>query len=768
MQELKFLQDLAAVLAAAGIAGWLCQRIRLSVTSGYLLAGVLLGPAGVIPLVSNTGTLRLLSQIGLIFLMFSIGQNLGIKQLRRCGIASLTAMAVSTALLFTVCRGIGHLIGLDEVGGLLLAGLFINSSSVIIGRLLRESGRFHRTSGQAAMFQTLLEDFNVIILLSLLSSQLHNQQGASVPVLQELGAFASFVVLLAILALLFIPRILHLLQQSVRPELRNVVLAAVLVGAAVISRQAGYSFALGAFVLGMAVAGTPDRPQIEKAFSGLSDLFGAVFFVSIGMLIDIRHILSAWPLVLLFTGLAVFGRSAACAIGQLAAGRTLREAVTTGLVLVPIGEFSFLVAQIGIEAGRLPESFGAVMVGVSILSTLAASALMPVTGRLTDRLTRHQPRWFLQVLNAYHGGLHRLALWRSSNRIWALSRRNLLHIALEMLFITGLFIFSKRIYALASGFSAGRGWVTWGFNLLFWIPFGLVVLIVLVAVWRNIEVLIRVQSEAASRRTARDSHSMARMIEPAFRSICLILLSAWLWMLLPFALSGPWTFPGMVLVVAGSAILLRRPMVFLHGMAAERLQHNLDPGKRDSAAVLLQRDSDWNLNMEEVTVPQSSLCRGRSLGQMDLRNRFGCSVLGVERQGMVIDSPGSTFTLFPQDVLLLLGEPAQIKATRQFLSSTCMTESERLGETRMETVTVPAGMPACGCTLAGWDVARRTGVQIAAVRHAGNQVVTPGPGEVIYPGDQLLALGTTEEIRRLEALLNAESDPDESFIQYGV
>jgi monovalent cation:H+ antiporter-2, CPA2 family len=146
MPELKFLQDLAVVLAVAGIAGWLCQRIRLSVTSGYLLAGVLLGPAGVVTLVSDSDSLRLLSQIGLIFLMFSIGQNLGIRQIRRSGIASLTATVVSTVLMFTFCRGIGSLIGLDETGGLLLAGLFITSSSVIIGRLLHESGRFHRTS----------------------------------------------------------------------------------------------------------------------------------------------------------------------------------------------------------------------------------------------------------------------------------------------------------------------------------------------------------------------------------------------------------------------------------------------------------------------------------------------------------------------------------------------------------------------------------------------------------------------------------------------
>jgi CPA2 family monovalent cation:H+ antiporter-2 len=761
MPELKFLQDLAVVLAVAGIAGWLCQRIRLSVISGYLLAGVLLGPAGVITLVSDSESLRLLSQLGLIFLMFSIGQNLGIRQIRRSGIASLTATAVSTVLMFTFCRGIGSLIGLDETGGLLLAGLFITSSSVIIGRLLHESGRFHRATGQAAMFQTLLEDFNVIILLSLLSSRLHGCADSSSPILQELGSFASFVVLIAILALLFMPRMLHILQQTVRPELRNVILAAVLVGTAVLARSAGYSFALGAFVLGMAVAGTPDRPQIEKAFAGLSDLFGAVFFVSIGMLIDIRHIFSAWPLVLLFTALAVFGRSTICMIGQLAAGRNLRDAVTTGLLLVPLGEFSFLVAQIGIDAGRLPTSFGAVIVGVSILSTVAASVLLPVSGRVADWLVACQPHWFEQALSAYQNGLSRLAARRSSNMIWKISRKCLIQIAVEMLFVTGLMVFSPKLYAMVAGLFSGQEWMIQAVNLIFWIPFGLVVLVALVAVWRNIEVLILLHSETAAWRIRRESHAAARMIEQALRIISLILLSAWLWMLLPFALSGFWTFIGLTAVAVAGVAFLWKPMVFLHSVAENRL-YSIAAGKEKPSALIFRNDSEWDLNIEEVLIPQASLCQGRSLAQLDLRNRFGCSVLGVERQGVVVDAPGSDFTVFPQDVLLLLGEPAKIGPARAFLGSTSMSDVESLDEIRLDTLIIPESISLANRTLAEWNIAHQTGVQIAAIRRAGKQIVTPGPAEHLYAGDELLVLGTVEKIRQLDLLLiNAEADKPE-------
>lgn len=762
MHELKFLQDLAVVLAVAGIAGWLCQRIRLSVTSGYLLAGVLLGPAGVITLVSSTESLRLLSQIGLIFLMFSIGQNLGINQIRRSGIVSLTTTAVSTILMFTVCRGIGQMLGLGRIGGLLLAGMFITSSSVIIGRLLHESGRFHRATGQAAMFQTLLEDFNVIILLSLLSSQLQTGQGSSLPLLQELGAFASFVVLIAILALLFMPRLLHLLQQSVRPELRNVIIAAILVGTAVVAQSAGYSVALGAFVLGMAVAGTPDRPQIEKTFSGLSDLFGAVFFVTIGMLIDIRHMFSAWPLVLAFTALAVVGRTAICTIGQLAVGRNLRDAVTTGLLLIPIGEFSFLVVQIGIGAGQLPETFGAVIVGVSILSTMAVSLLLPVSGRLADMLVACQPRWFAQALETYHGALNRLVSQRSSSMVWKISRKCLLRITVEMLFLTGLMFFSPRLHSMFDGLMAGRHWVTWAFNLIFWVPFGLIVLIALIAVWRNIEVLTMLHAEMAARRyTRREPRAAAHTIGQALRVVSLILLSAWLWLMLPFALSGFWSFAGLAAVAAVSAALLWKPMVLLHSVAENRLQHSISAGQDDRpSALILSHDSDWDLNIEEVLIPQSSLCRGRSLAQLDLRNRFGCSVLGVERQGVIVDAPGSEFTVFPQDVLLLLGEPARIPPARAFLNSTCMAESERLDEIRLDTLAVPETVCFTDRTLAQWDIARKTGVQIAALRRAGRQIVTPGPGEHLYAGDELLVLGTAEEILRLQTLLVSGDPPD--------
>lgn len=761
MQELRFLQDLAVVLAIAGLAGGLCQRIRLSVTSGYLLAGVLLGPSGVLTLVSSSETLHLLSQIGLIFLMFSIGQNLGMKQIRNTGAVSLAAMAISTALMFTFCRLLGRLLGLDHAGCLLLAGLFINSSSVIIGRLLHESGRFHRADGQAAMFQTLLEDFNVIILLSLLSSSLDGGQSSPSPLWQELGNFASFVVLIAILALLFIPRILHLLQQKVSPELRNVILAAILVGTAVLARSAGYSFALGAFVLGMAVAGTPDRPQIEKAFSGLSDLFGAVFFVSIGMLIDIRHLFTAWPLVLLFTALAVFGRSLVCTIGQLVVGRNLRDATMTGLLLIPIGELSFLVTQIGVDAGRFPEAFGAVVVAVSILSTITASMLLPVSGRLADWLVARQPKWFAEALMIYQNGLSRMAARRSSNRVWKVSRKCLLQIIVEMLFVTGLLVFSSKLYEMAAVFSTGRGWMILAVSVVFWVLFGLIILIMLLAIWRNIGVLIMIQAELAARRYSRPELKLSpRTIEQALRIISLFLLSAWLWILLPFTLGGFWTFVGLAVVAAVSAGLLWKPMVLLHSMAENHFQHSINAGTEDASALILRHDSDWDLNIEEVLIPQSALCRGRSLAQLNLRNRFGCSVLGVERQGMVIDAPGAGFVIFPQDVLLLLGEPARIPAARAFLCHTGMAEAERLDDIRLDTLVIPDLAHFADRTLAQWDIARKTGVQIAAVRRAGRQIVTPGPGEHLSPGDELLVLGTAEKIRNLKVLLASEGIPE--------
>jgi CPA2 family monovalent cation:H+ antiporter-2 len=133
-------------------------------------------------------------------------------------------------------------------------------------------------------------------------------------------------------------------------------------------------------------------------------------------------------------------------------------------------------------------------------------------------------------------------------------------------------------------------------------------------------------------------------------------------------------------------------------------------------------------------------------------------VLGVERQGVVVDAPGAEFTVFPQDVLLLLGEPAQIPSARAFLSHTGMTESERLDEIRLDTLMVPDAIRFSDRTLAQWDIARKTGVQIAAIRRAGQQIVTPGPGEQLAAGDELLVLGTAEEIRRVGGMLVAEED----------
>ena len=187
-----------------------------------------------------------------------------------------------------------------------------------------------------------------------------------------LGALAAFIVFIALLSLLIMPRLLARLSRSALPEMRTLIVGGLLLSLAWLAVQVGYSLALGAFVFGAIIGSTRYKDDIERVFRGLDQTFGAVFFVAVGMLVDFRVLLEAWPLVLGVTALALLLRPVACALGFIAVGNTSRESIQAGLSLTPLGEFSFIIAQLGVESGVLPKSAYPVAVGASLLTSLAA------------------------------------------------------------------------------------------------------------------------------------------------------------------------------------------------------------------------------------------------------------------------------------------------------------------------------------------------------------------------------------------------------------
>ncbi|HLS27686.1 MAG TPA: cation:proton antiporter, partial [Opitutales bacterium] len=440
MTGISFIQDLAIIMLVAGVAGWLFQRFGLSVIVGYLIAGMLVGPAsGLLPLIEDVENIQTLSQVGLIFLMFSIGLNLSIRRLRRLGVSILVAAGVGALIIFNTTRLIAVLFGMTEVQGLFFAATLIVSSSVVISKILYDLGVAHRRSGQLALGVTALEDVLSILVLTFLISYVGVGE-TSLPVLETFGLFGAFVIFLVITGLLLVPRYLRLLTRKASMESQTLLVAALLFSLALLSHHVGYPMMLGAFLLGVIVAETPERGQVERSFLGLRHLFGTVFFVAVGMMIDIRSLFEIWPMILLISALTIAGRFLISAFSLMLAGNTTRDSVRAGLTLTPLGEFSFVIAQAGITAAVLPDEFFRLIVGVSVVTILVCPFLIRHSGKISRFFQSVEPKMVTNGIGVYHRFLTRVGTIGAGSRFWVISRRRFIQIGIGIAFITGLLL----------------------------------------------------------------------------------------------------------------------------------------------------------------------------------------------------------------------------------------------------------------------------------------------------------------------------------------
>lgn len=750
MQGVNLIQDLAVVMLVAGLAGWACQRAGLSTVVGFLAAGMLIGPfTPPFSLVTDIGRIETLAQLGLVFLMFSIGMNLSLRKLRRLGLSLLVATFVTALIVYNVVRLWGPVLGMDGMHAVFLGAMLIVSSSAIIGKVLHESGLTHDRAGQMAMGITVLEDVVAVVSLALLNSVVLFGGAGESRVGETLGLLGAFVVLAGIVGLLAIPWLLRKLSETAGEELQTLLVAGVMLGLALAAQRAGYSLAMGAFIIGTIVAETPFRGRIERVFEGARDMFSAVFFVSIGMQIDVRLLGEAWLLVLGVSALALVTRVLAGTVGVLATGVGLREALRVGLMITPIGEFSFIIAQLGVTSALVPQRFQALAVGLSFVTALLAPVLTRRAAAISDRVAAAQPQWVADGLQAYHDWLERLLHRQQKNMLWRLCRTRVVQIVLEVLLVTGLLVFSGQLFALVEPLLPADLLFPGATPLLFWTVLGILALVPLVAIWRNVAALAMILADFST--TGHEAAARLRpIVETGLKVAAGVLVFFWLSAIAPTGEYGRW-IPLVALALAGVAVaLLRRRMIYWHSVMEVELQARLAQDEKrlsSTNAPWLARHAEWKLALTECVLPDLADVRGRTIGELGLRTKFGVTVTGIERQGMLVGNPTPTTALYPRDKLLLLGDPQHTAKARDFLEAASGADGGAgIDEVRMETVTLRDDCRHSGKTLAELAPSRHSGVQVAGINRGGLRILNPGGDEKLLGGDDVLVLGNAEQI----------------------
>jgi monovalent cation:H+ antiporter-2, CPA2 family len=755
-ESVLFIQDLAVILLAAAICGFGCSRIGLSPVVGYLAAGLVVGtPQITFPYVTDANRLAVIAQLGVVFLMFAIGLQFRLHKVRELGVRIVIATALTAIIILTVVRGIAGFAGLSDTAALCIAAVFMVSSSAIIGKVLDERALGHERFGQVALGITLMEDIVAVIMLAVLNSYINIEDASAArSPLTTLGMLAGFALLVWVTGLLLMPRLLRRIARNRQPEIGNLIVAGLLLALALIAVRAGYSLALGAFLFGMIVAETLFRPAIERAFKVFKDIFLTVFFVTIGMSIDLAQLPGVLHWVAIGIVGALVGRSLAAALALVVVGERLRPAVQSAVCLTPIGEFSFIIAGAAIAGGLMPPAFQATAVGIALGTSLISPLLMARSNTFTALLADGRHPTIDRLQDGYTRFWQSLGRLPGNSLLWKLLRKRFAQISIEVVLVTAIMVFSGPLFvAFAERLTDSTGIAGARLQLIFWTGLCIVCLVPVVAIWRNCAAVIMILVDYAGQQQIMHRRLLP-VLDVVLRSASAVLLALWIWNLLPTGSIRRWVLWA---ALAGAVVMLafvRRHVVRWHSQVEIALNEGMDAVPNAVSGRQRfhgHREAGWNLNMEEFVLPDDTVWGGRTLLDTQLRKKTGCSVVGIERHGFALNAIGPHTHLFPGDQLLLLGDARQIEAARAVLDIPTGSLSELGGQRDyiLQSFVIDPANHAINQPLAALDWPRAFQVQVLALRRADRQTISPDGTTRIAAGDQLLVFGRPDRIAAL-------------------
>ncbi|HEX8438439.1 cation:proton antiporter [Archangium sp.] len=386
-----FLKALAMVLCVAAVTSVIFQRLRQPVVLGYIIAGLIIGPHVPIPLVADATIVQTLSELGVILLMFSLGLEFSLRKLFQVGAtAGLTAI-IQCSLMIWLGFVVGRAFGWTARESIFTGAIIAISSTTIIAKAFDEQG-IRGKLREIVVGVLIVEDLIAILLMATLTA-ISTGAGLSAGQLTlTVGRLAAFLVGLVGVGLLIIPRTVRAVHRLNRPETTLVASVGICFAIALLAQEFGYSVALGAFLAGSLVAESGVEKDIEHLVQPVRDMFAAIFFVSVGMLIDPGLIAQHWAAVAVLTGVVILGKLVGVALGVFLTGNGTRTAVQSGLSLAQIGEFSFIIAGLGLTLNATGQFLYPVAVAVSAITTLTTPFLIRASGPVANWVDRKLPK----------------------------------------------------------------------------------------------------------------------------------------------------------------------------------------------------------------------------------------------------------------------------------------------------------------------------------------------------------------------------------------
>jgi len=757
----SLLHDLGIVLVCAAVASIVFHRLRLPVIFGYLLSGMFLSPQlfDFSP-IQDLGTVRELSELGVIFLLFYIGMEFDLRRLQSTLGPALLAVALQTFCMVNLGILFAPILGWSAMSGFYLGAVLAISSTMVTVQVLREHEQLKQPHGQLCVSILLVEDILAVMMLVLLT-------GVAVTGHLEWDKFwqvtffvGVFVVSVFFLGKLAAPRLLDLLQRIGRVEIITIVSCGLVLGISVLAQKLHFSVALGAFLSGAILSQVRLAETIESATRPLRDIFCAVFFVSVGMLIDPKLLLQDWGWILALAALVVTGKVLSCWVGMFLFGQRPRRAFLASMAKCQIGEFSFIIAELGYSLGVTDERLFSFAFGIAALTILATPPLSARSEALFDFMARRMPRPVMLFGRFYRNLLDTVWNVLGKNAVLRLVKRPLLQVFIYFFLVNGIVLVAYYTAGLVENLSGISPYST-ALQSGMWVLAALGVAPFLIAMIRNMNVVVMLVTDSALRGTATRQFVQGR-VSNIFNTLILLLVllvvggiylsAAARFFPRGIALIG---FIGLIGLVGlffwRHMIRLNSRMESLFMESFTRSSENLGDQRRESLLREITRKYPWAVNISEVLVKEGTVACGRRVLDLDLRGQTGCTVIAMGRGQHYFFGSSAEITVFPGDRLVLLGTEAQtIRARRLLEVHAAGSEVFKEPGFSLKKVYLQPGSKLDGNTLAGADIRRQFGINVVGIQRSAEQITSPRAEEILKGGDVLIIVGSSEALKRFE------------------
>lgn len=731
--------DLAYILIVAGVVTILFKRLHQPLVLGYIVAGFLAGPhMSYMPNVSSSESIGEWSEIGVIFLMFTLGLEFSFKKIVRMGMKPIVATLCVMISMMSVGTAAGYFMGWNGMDRLFLGGMLAMSSTTIIYKAFDDLGIRHERFASGVLSTLILEDILGILLMVILSAVAVSKQLEGMQLVNSFLELGFFLVLCFVMGIFLVPLILRQFKKYINAETLLIISVGLCFLLVVVAARVGYSPAFGAFMMGSILSETMESERIEQTMMPLRNLFGAIFFVSVGMLVDPRVLLEYWPAILCITLVVIIGQTIFGTLSFLVSGSSMRDAMRSGFSLAQIGEFAFIIAALGESLGVTSSFLYPVVVAVSIITTFFTPYIIRLAEPAYQRLEHILPSYLrshvLERKVKVHKRSKELTLRLAWNGFMAdVAVQTVAYFTLCIAFISFCLAFLRPLccYLLA--------------DLVGNIVCLIISLLVLSMCIRPI--IMRKNNSKNARFIFKQGGLQRNLFYLVIMLKLLLGLYIIFYVLQTFS---PLPYYLHLLIALGLEILIiTNRLVKYFSIRLERIfTQNLNfKDQHDTSDPHYGRPlRGKDIRIVSLTIPLHSLWSGKTLAKLQFQK---ITVVAIERGEKRVNIPGPSNIIYSGDTLEVVGDEVSIEAFRQLMNANVKSEQAFSNKQALLTIQSFCLTPASiftGKSMIELSMRAKYNCLVIGVEDTQGHIQKPQPKRPFQPGDTLWIVGEEADL----------------------